>query len=377
MHDKRCLNPSSNRMRDAHELTAVMTTIQPPTDSVRTLNQHLLVHDAELIVVGDEKGPWEYDLPGCTLLDLNQQRALPHKLARLLPVRHYARKNLGYLEAIAKGSGCIYETDDDNAPLARWTPRTQSCNARMVGNSKWLNVYRLFSDDLIWPRGLPLDRILVASACEETATESDLVLGPIQQGLANGSPDVDAVWRLVLDRDFRFLAAPSVRLRAGTWCPFNSQTTWWWPVAYPLMYLPSFCSFRMTDIWRSFIAQRCLWELDLGIVFHAAEVVQQRNVHNLMRDFKDEVPGYLENDRLVDVLIKLPLLHGAEHLLENIFSCYEALVAAGFFPSEELKLVRAWVEDVATIGRKPDSMETTAFVDGNDLARGATVGDGR
>ena len=42
------------------------------------------------------------------------------------------------------------------------------------------------------------------------------------------------------------------------------------PVAR-LMYLPSTCTFRMTDIWRSLIAQRCLWELGQGVVFHAAD----------------------------------------------------------------------------------------------------------
>ena len=110
---------------------------------------------------------------------------------------------------------------------------------------------------------------------------------PIQQGLVNGSADVDAIWRLVMDREFFFEPRASVFLEPGNWCPFNTQTTWWWPVAYPLLYIPSYCSFRMCDIWKSFVAQRCLWELDMGIVFHAPEVYQDRNVHDLMRDFRD------------------------------------------------------------------------------------------
>jgi hypothetical protein len=108
--------------------------------------------------------------------------------------------------------------------------------------------------------------------------------------LADHSPDVDAVWRLVLDRPFCFDKGESLYLAPGTWCPFNSQSTWWWPEAYPLLYLPSFCTFRMTDIWRSFVAQRCLWAVGQGVAFHASEVAQARNQHNLMRDFEDEVP---------------------------------------------------------------------------------------
>ena len=44
---------------------------------------------------------------------------------------------------------------------------------------------------------------------------------PIQQGLVNGSPDVDAVWRLTFDQEFGFDEAPSVWLAPGAWCPFQ------------------------------------------------------------------------------------------------------------------------------------------------------------
>jgi hypothetical protein len=172
---------------------------------------------------------------------------------------------------------------------------------------------------------------------------------PIQQGLANLSPDVDAVWRLILDQEFEFRTGPSVLLPRNTWCPFNSQTTWWWPTAFTLMYLPSHCPFRMTDIWRSFIAQRCLWEFADGVVFHAAEVDQERNVHNLMRDFADEVPGYLQNSRIAEILENLELKPGCAATGQNLLACYHALVRAGVFPEVELPLVEAWVADLSQL----------------------------
>ena len=287
--------------------TAVITTIQPPTMSMRILAEKLLQWDATMLVVGDQKGPASYDLPQCHLMTLDDQRAMCHELANLLPVGHYSRKNLGYLEAIRGGAPCIYETDDDNAPSEFWSPRQQQCEAQRISCGTWLNVYRLFSSTLIWPRGFPLDHIRDTATfnCDRLMT-MESVSSPIQQGLADKSPDVDAVWRLVLDDDFCFDRGPSVSISPGTWCPFNSQTTWWWPDAYPLLYLPSFCSFRMTDIWRSFVAQRCLWEMEMGVVFHPAEVIQDRNPHDLMRDFKDEIPGYNGNSRLVDVLLLFP-----------------------------------------------------------------------
>ena len=302
-------------------------------------------------MVGDSKGPDAYEVAGTVFLSLETQLSSRFGLARLGPVGHYARKNIGYLEAIRRKATCIYETDDDNAPLASWRPRDEQFKALEVDQRGWVNVYRCFSSERIWPRGFPLDALRetlnAAPALRETTFH---VRAPIQQGLANGSPDVDAVWRLVLDRHFEFETRSSVSLPQGSWCPFNSQSTWWWPSAYPLMYLPSNCSFRMTDIWRSFIAQRCLWELGYGLVFHAAEVIQERNEHDLMRDFRDEVVGYLRNKEFVKVLGALTLKRGEGRQGENLRACYEALVAEDFFPEAELVLVDAWLEDIGGLG---------------------------
>jgi hypothetical protein len=325
-------------------LYGVLTTIQPPTASVRRLVSCLSGAGAITVVVGDKKGPDAYEVPGVRLLTLRDQLKTPFDLARRLPTGHYSRKNVGYLEAIASGATCLYETDDDNHPLASWAPRSLEATAATVPSKGWFNAYAAFSDALVWPRGFPLDRVRERPL--PVTAPARAVVAPIQQGLANGSPDVDAIWRLLLDRDFRFEERGSIRLEPGAWCPFNSQSTWWWPDAFPLLYLPSHCSFRMTDIWRSFVAQRCLWELGHGVVFHAPEVEQLRNEHDLMRDFDQEIPGYSGNTRLAAVLEGLSLGAGTDSVGENVLRCYEALVAAGFVPDRELELVRAWNEDL-------------------------------
>jgi hypothetical protein len=102
----------------------------------------------------------------------------------------------------------------------------------------------------------------------------------------------------------------------------------------------------MCDIWRSFVAQRCLWELGCGVVFHAPEVWQQRNAHDLIRDFTDEVGGYLRNKELAGLLTKLKLETGPGTQGSNLLSCYETLTSAGFFPEDELALVELWLRDV-------------------------------
>lgn len=325
----------------------VITTIQLPTASVRQLAPFFFRADSRLIIVGDRKGPPVYDLEGTHFVSLADQLESNFDLARKLPTGHYARKNIGYLIAIAEGASCIYETDDDNAPLTGWEPRAEMVDAVVVTGEGWINVYRLFSEEKIWPRGFPLDGVADSlRGRAELSERSSQVRAPIQQGLVNNAPDVDAIWRLTLDRPFEFEPGPSVLLPSGAWCPFNTQSTWWFPLAFPLMYLPSFCSFRMTDIWRSFIAQRCLWELNLGIVFHEPEVVQERNEHDLMRDFADELTGYMRNREMAAILESLKLMKGADAISENLITCYHALVAAEFFPDKEVDLLGVWLADL-------------------------------
>jgi hypothetical protein len=340
-------------------LYSVITTIQRPTESVRKLAARLANDQGHLVIAGDTKGPDGFDLSDVigfgasqlTFLDIEAQRNTRFRLAELLPTKHYARKNIGYLEAIRSRASCIYETDDDNAPLDSWKPRTEymsrAVEARAADTEAptWVNVYRQYTEQNIWPRGLPLDRIH-SKLASSLATEKGAIWAPIQQGLADGSPDVDAIWRLVLDREFRFEERESVMLPRGQWCPFNTQSTWWWPAVYPLLYVPSYCSFRMCDIWKSFVAQRCLWELGTGVVFHAAEVWQERNVHNLMRDFNDEVPGYEKNHRIAEILEATSLQPGIENVSANLKTCYAALIDQEIFPAKEMELVDAWLEGV-------------------------------
>ncbi len=329
-------------------LLCVVTTIQEPTACMRRLNEALALANSRVIIIGDRKGPARFEMSQADLLTLEQQAALPYELARLLPTGHYTRKNLGYLEAIRQRAACIYETDDDNMPSPGWAPRSLTTSARPWLRPGWANIYRCYTPELIWPRGFPLRSINdPATYQQQDFPPATNVEAPIQQGLANLAPDVDAIWRLTLDREFYFKSGPSIWLAPGAWCPFNSQTTWWWPAAYPLLYLPSFCTFRMTDIWRSFIAQRCLWELGRGVVFHAPEVIQQRNTHNLLHDFKDEVPGYLENEKITDCLLKLKLHPEPAALPDNLVSCYEGLINAGLLPNDEMALVKAWLQDLA------------------------------
>ena len=332
----------------------VITTIQPPTSSVMAMVERAHRDGLRVIAVGDRKSPETAWPNGVYFLSIASQLKMDLKLPALLPENHYARKNLGYLLAISRGAEVIFDTDDDNAPLPSWCRREVNVLARPCLQSGWVNAYQWFSQENIWPRGLPLESIR-SSDTEIPLGQPVTAQAPIQQGLANGSPDVDAVWRLTMDKDIAFQDNGSVLLGKGTWCPFNSQSTWWFPEAYSLMYLPSFVSFRMTDIWRSFIAQRCLWAMGHGLVFHGPEMFQERNPHNLLRDFEQEIPGYLGNNKIREILEGLGLSDKPGDAGANLQRCYEALTAGGFVPDKEMALVEAWLADVlACVAKRAD-----------------------
>lgn len=341
------MKANSKEQEETPHLTMVVTTIQSPMACMRAWSQLLKRLGCPILVIGDKTGPTTYPLSGTELVTFEQQLRLSFHLAKLLPAGRYSRKNLGYLLAIHRHAECIYETDDDNAPMKSWEPRQLEVPALVHKAKRWVNVYRQYSHERVWPRGLPLN--LIHERPNPEGKSPVTLEAPVQQGLANGSPDVDAVWRLVLDKPIQFDAGPSLALSIRAWCPFNSQSTWWWPEAYRLLYLPSHCSFRMTDIWRSFVAQRCLWALGRKLVFHPAEVLQVRNDHDLMHDFKDEIPGYLMNETIRKTLDLLNLKTGRAYVGENLLCCYESLVAQGIFPKQELLLLRAWLTDTAAL----------------------------
>jgi hypothetical protein len=103
----------------------------------------------------------------------------------------------------------------------------------------------------------------------------------------------------------------------------------------------------MTDIWRSFVAQRIAWENDWTVLFHNSTVFQERNEHNLMRDFTDEVPGYLNNGSIGSMLASVKMKSGTKEIPNNMRLAYQTLIEAGLVRQEELNLLDAWLNDIA------------------------------
>jgi len=333
-----------NFMKD--KIYVIVTSIAKPNEVLKELARGCSEREYHFIVIGDQASPAEFHIDGCDFYSLEKQKQTELEFAQLCPTKHYARKNIGYLLAIRNGASIIIETDDDNIPCTNfWDSRQRVQNVPVLENSGWVNVYRYFTDRHIWPRGFPLEKLQEKVSSYESLNLNNCDC-PIQQGLADDNPDVDAVYRLILPLPQTFSKERRIALANGSWCPFNSQNTTWWPDSFPLLYLPSYCSFRMTDIWRSFIAQRIAWLNGWSILFHEPTMTQRRNVHNLLRDFNDEIPGYLHNSEICDALEILPLESGVEKIGDNLKVCYEKLVGMSLIGREELQLLDAWLEDI-------------------------------
>lgn len=330
-------------------VSVVVTSIAAPNAELRELASQCKARGFSFYMIGDVPSPADFAIDGCEFYSLQRQKETGFKIAELLPTRHYARKNIGYLLAIRSKAAMLLETDDDNMPLPNfWDTRTQRMRVPALAGNGWSNIYVYFTEANIWPRGLPLDAVQTQLPEFESLAEVEVDC-PIQPGLADEDPDVDAIYRLLLPLPINFRRDRWVALTSGTWCPFNSQNTAWFPQAYPLLYMPSYCSIRMTDIWRGFVAQRIAWENGWGVLFKSPDVFQRRNEHNLMKDFADEVPGYLNNRAMGARLAALPLRAGLEHLGDNLIQCYEELVRMELVPAKEIALVEAWVQDVAQL----------------------------
>ena len=314
-----------------------MTTIAAPNAAVVRFRE--LLRGWRIIVVGDRKTPTPWHVDGVDYIPYEDSSL---GLAATIPPDSYSRKNLGYLAAIQAGAPVIVETDDDNYPYDIFgTKLSRTVTGSVISELGWVNVYRAFTTQPVWPRGLPLSivRTTIARGLERGDTvEAEC---PIQQFLADGDPDVDAIYRLTRGDEVEFQGAPLI-LPPGTFSPINSQNTVWWPDSYRLLYLPSHVSWRVADIWRGLVATAVAKARGWSLAVLPPTVRQFRNPHDLLKDFREEVPVYLETaatlDRLVDVVA------GAADTAQALRVSWATLVEMGSVPPKELAIVDEWNE---------------------------------
>jgi hypothetical protein len=330
-----------------NKVSLVLTTINKVTKNIINIENGCKKKNWELRIVGDKKTPKNFKLNYGIFYSLSSQNKLGLNYTKRSLVNSYARKNIAYLMSIKNGADIIIETDDDNYPLKNFfDDRFLIQKFYQVKNRGWINIYDIFKRDksLIWPRGLPLTEIIKKKKFRFKFKKNKCY---IQQGLCNLNPDVDAIFRLINSKiNVKFKNNLKIGISYNSITAFNSQNTTWFKEAFPLLYLPSTCTMRATDIWRSVIAQVILYNDRKDILFHSPNVFQKRNPHILMKDFKDEIPVYLDIESIYYSLKKINLKKGHQNYLSNLVKCYKHLCEEGFFEKKEMTLVNLWKKDI-------------------------------
>ncbi|XP_046542284.1 probable glycosyltransferase STELLO1 [Haliotis rubra] len=222
------------------------------------------------------------------------------------------------------------------------------------GGSRF-NPYRHFGQPTLWPRGYPL-----SSIGENISTEYVLnhwKTPSIQQGVVNGDPDMDAIFRLTRKQTHSQLnvtfddRAPPAIVPAGVFSPFNSQNTLFLYDAVWALLIPTTTTFRVCDIWRGYWAQRLLWEMGGNLGFFPPNAYQKRNSHSYIRDAVNEKDLYFQTERLVDFLQTWTC-----EPIKPFFACMTKLsidmAHAKFWKAADADLINLWIKDLKALGNK-------------------------
>lgn len=319
----------------------VITSIFDPTEAVFAFSK---MDDYQLVVVGDKKTPEDWHCNNVDYISIAQQKSFDFELAKVLPYNHYCRKMLGYLKSIKDGADYIIDTDDDNIPKDNWNfPKFEQQYDCISENMGFINIYQLYTKQKIWARGLPLTLINTEFDLDKNLFRKECKVG-IWQGLADEDPDVDAIYRLTSDTACYFKERKPVVLSIGTISPFNTQNTIIRKELFPLMYLPTYVTFRFTDILRGLVAQPIMWLYDYQLGFINATVVQKRNPHDYMKDFLSEIPMYQHCEKVIDLVSNS--ISKTESIETNLYYAYNSLLKENIVSEKEMITLEAWLKDI-------------------------------
>jgi hypothetical protein len=328
----------------------VLTTINSPNENLKKIAESARGYGAELVIAGDAKTSEDFVLEGATFLSLKDQLDTKSNYALNAPQNNYCRKNIAYLYAMKNGAELILETDDDNIPYNNLFQEYEiNQNIKCIEDLEWVNVFQYFTEELIWPRGFSLSDVKSDLPDFDSLPSKKLVL-PIQSGLVDNDPDVDAIYRLLHKLPFNFsIKNRKIALGKRVWCSFNTQNTLFHREVFPLMYQPATPMFREADILRSFVIQRIMWENGWNLCFHSPTMYQERNEHDYIEDLKQEVRLYALVKEVCKELENLNIKAGNKYFKQNMIKCYEVYKKYNFISDLEFLLIENWFDEIKQI----------------------------
>lgn len=157
----------------------------------------------------------------------------------------------------------------------------------------------------------------------------------IINGLVNGDPDVDSLFRLIVNKKIKWKKNIKFLASNENICVFNSQNTFWTdPEIFHLMLLPCSVSFRYCDIIRSNIVNLILKKYNKNISYISPNVMQKRNIHNNMDDFRLEIEMFLKNEIEIKKEFK------------DVCKVYEHLYKINILKKIDFEICKEWMKNV-------------------------------
>ena len=320
----------------------IITTINKPTEAIL---KHINNKNYDVIIVGDNKTPDDdYKKINCIYLDIATQKKLFPELCELLPYNHYCRKNLGYLYAIKKGYKIIYETDDDNIPYDNFDSILQYNNIKMITeqNNVWINIFKYFTyNAYIWPRGFPLS--LLKNNTNYFIQDTDKKPSIIN-GLVENDPDVDALFRIICNHQesIRWEKDKCILIDNKNVCVFNTQNTFWLNSdLFMCLLIPCTVSFRYCDILRGIINNIILKITNNYMMYTSPNVIQNRNNHNLINDFKSEYEMYIFNETILNFIENNTM--NITSIKELLCLIYNNLLINNVIMQKDIDILNEWI----------------------------------
>ncbi len=350
---------------------SVVTTTFPLPDAIK---QQVKLQDGWcMVIVGGKKEVPPYNItrthPNVVYLDGTAQNRMSerYKLITYLPWDHIGRKNVGYLYAIEHGARTVWDINDgvvlNNYTNTHGLPTVPPILGKMVDvlipnteEAVLFNPYhiRVAPRSPCWTRELPQ---LNVKDSHSNSIRGYLDSLPVESigiihFLANQTPDVD-LCRLKMHMPFNFdqTRRDSVMVPKESITPFISQATLFQYQSLWMLLLPVSVTDRLSDIWRSFIAQRLVWELKNPQYFLLSAPLVNRswNSNNTSYLNINETAGRHNRS-----LILIRFLHkwkpSSRDLMSMIEELWIALHERNFIDLQDVALIRFWLQALAMMG---------------------------
>ena len=344
----------------------VMNAYNPPIPSLFNLLTNL--EDWKMVVISinnknDKKWKELNYSNKLVYISLKEQIRLGYQVAKYLSLNSYARKNIGYLYAIQHGAKEIFEIDEDITILDLISFNFNLSNHNIYyairNDSRMINPYIHFGEKNIWPRGFRLSDIGHQYHNKfYTLKGRNLLLKPlIYQGLINGAPDTDSIFqKTMLSYEFNFSLTDPFIYFPGNFIPINSKNTKYLYDIFPFLALSSTTSENLSDIFRGYILQYFAWRHNGCVVFHSSKNYRLRNNKLKNSIFIEEKNLFYNLDKYLFIINANIKSYSKMNEVDRLYSIIENLINFGFLGEKDLKVYKAYLDDLSNIGYKYSSI---------------------